>query len=79
MGKIKVQSIMEQDNGEKNVAIFEGDAAIILVARDNGKGIEVNALTGGVFNSKIVNSLTETSAEAIAKLMLAVMLGQEVK
>lgn len=68
MGKVYVQTAFAQNDGETKVTLFEGQAALVLVATDDGTGVAVNVATLGAFNGNIASALTESTIEALTNV-----------
>ncbi|TAH58202.1 MAG: hypothetical protein EWM48_02030 [Sphaerochaeta sp.] len=68
MPNVYVQTAFTQDNGETKVVLFEGQAAMVLVATDDGTGVAVNVATLGAYNGNIASALTESTIEALTKV-----------
>lgn len=68
MPNVYVQTAFTQDNGETKVVLFEGQAAMVLVATDDGTGVAVKVATIGAYNGNIASALTESTIEALTKV-----------
>lgn len=68
MPNVYVQTAFTQDNGEIKVTLFEGQAAMVLVATDDGTGVAVKVATIGAFNGNIASALTESTIEALTNV-----------
>jgi len=75
MPNVYVQTAFTQDNGEIKVTLFEGQAAMVLVATDDGSGVGVNVATLGAFNGNIASALTESTIEALTKMVTEILIG----